>query len=131
MTPSKPYLVRALYEWILDNDSTPYILVDTSSDEVLIPPGIANDGKVVLNLAPSAIENLEMTNEHVSFSARFKGVAENIYCPISSLLAIYARENGEGMMFPAEESADNVDQPDDAETSDRAKSKGPTLKVIK
>ena len=131
MNSSKPYLVRALYEWILDNDTTPYILVDTNSDEVLVPPGIANDGKVVLNLAPAAIENLEMTNEHVSFSARFNGVAENIYCPITSLLAIYARENGEGMMFPAEESDDNAEQPGDAETSDRAKPKGPTLKVIK
>ncbi|MDH3630773.1 MAG: ClpXP protease specificity-enhancing factor [Gammaproteobacteria bacterium] len=131
MKSSKPYLVRALYEWILDNDTTPYILVDTGIDQVLVPPGIANDGKVVLNLAPAAIEDLEMTNEHVSFSARFNGVAENIYCPIASLLAIYARENGEGMMFPAEESDDNPDQPDDAETSDRAKPKGPTLKVIK
>ena len=91
MNSSKPYLVRALYEWILDNDTTPYILVDTSSDQVLVPAGIANDGKVVLNLAPAAIENLEMTNEHVSFSARFNGVAENIYCPTTSLLAIYAR----------------------------------------
>ena len=72
-----------------------------------------------------------MTNEHVSFSARFNGVAENIYCPISSLLAIYARENGEGMMFPAEESDDDSAQSGDAETSDRTKSKGPTLKVIK
>ncbi len=132
MNSSKPYLVRALYEWILDNDTTPYILVDTNSDEVLVPPGITNDGKVVLNLAPAAIENLEMTNEHVSFSARFNGVAENIYCPITSLLAIYARENGEGMMFPAEESDDNAEQqPVDAESSDRAKPKGPTLKVIK
>ena len=65
MTSSKPYLVRALYEWILDNDTTPYILVDTSSDQVLIPPGIVSDGKVVLNLAPAAIQNLEMTNEHI------------------------------------------------------------------
>jgi stringent starvation protein B len=87
MTSSKPYLVRALYEWILDNDTTPYILVDTGNDQVLIPPGIANDGKVVLNLAPQAIQNLEMTNDHVSFSARFNGVAEDIYCPIGSLLA--------------------------------------------
>ena len=79
-----------------------------------------------MNLAPAAIENLEMTNEHVSFSARFNGVAENIYCPITSLLAIYARENGEGMMFPAEESDDNPDQPED-----ETKPKGPTLKVIK
>ena len=131
MTSSKPYLIRALYQWILDNDTTPYILVSTSSDEVLIPPGISNDGKVVLNLAPAAIQDLEMTNEHVSFSARFDGVAENIYCPISSLLAIYARENGEGMMFPVEESDDDAAQSGDAETSDGTKSKGPTLKVIK
>ncbi len=131
MKSSKPYLVRALYEWILDNDTTPYILVDTGIDQVLVPPGIANDGKVVLNLAPAAIENLEMTNEHVSFSARFNGVAENIYCPITSLLAIYARENGEGMMFPAEESDDTPAESDDAETPDRDKPKGPTLKVIK
>ena len=124
MTSSKPYLVRALYEWILDNDTTPYILVDTNNDRVVIPPGIANDGKVVLNLAPAAIQNLEMTNEHVSFSARFNGVAEDIYCPIASLMAIYARENGEGMMFPPEDS--------EAEsTDDETKPKGPTLKVIK
>ncbi len=124
MTSSKPYLVRALYEWILDNDNTPYILVDTASDQVLIPSGIASDGKVVLNLAPAAIQDLQMTNEAVSFSARFNGVAEQIYCPVSSLLAIYARENGEGMMFPAEEA--------DAESPEEdSKPKGPTLKVIK
>ena len=124
MTSSKPYLVRALYEWILDNDNTPYILVDTGSDQVLIPNGISSDGKVVLNLSPTAIQDLEMTNDYVSFSARFNGVVEQIYCPILSLLAIYARENGEGMMFPAEET--------DAESlGEEAKPKGPTLKVIK
>lgn len=126
MTSSKPYLVRALYQWILDNDTTPYILVSTSNDQVLIPPGISNDGKVVLNLAPAAIQDLEMTNEHVSFSARFNGKAENIYCPISSLLAIYARENGEGMMFPAEESDDDATR-----SGGSSRPKGPTLKVIK
>ena len=125
MTSSKPYLVRALYEWILDNETTPYILVDTSSEQVQIPPGIATDGKVVLNLAPEAIQNLEMTNEYVAFSARFSGVAQDIYCPMTSLMAIYARENGEGMMFPEEESEAEHDSPDDD------KPKGPTLKVIK
>ncbi len=126
MTSSKPYLVRALYEWILDNDSTPYILVDTSSTEVSIPAGIASDGKVVLNLAPRAIQNLEIANDYISFSARFSGVAEEIYCPMGSLLAIYARENGEGMMFPLDD--------DEQATGDSAaedKPKGPTLKVIK
>lgn len=124
MTSSKPYLVRALYEWILDNDNTPYILVDASSDRVLIPAGIASDGKVVLNLTPRAIQDLEMTNEHISFSARFNGVAENIYCPIAALLAIYARENGEGMMFPPEEG-------DSESPGATNKPAGPTLKVIK
>ena len=126
MTPSKPYLVRALYEWILDNDTTPYILVDTSSDQVSIPPGIANDGKVVLNLAPAAVQNLEMTNEYLSFSARFNGVAEDLYCPLASLLAIYARENGEGMMFPAED-FDATTEP----SAEDNKPSGPTLTVIK
>ena len=126
MTSSKPYLVRALYEWILDNDTTPYILVDTSNTEVLIPPGIANDGKVVLNLAPRAIADLEISTDFISFSARFNGVAEDIYCPMGSLLAIYARENGEGMMFPPEEEGET-----EAEAPAADKPKGPTLKVIK
>ncbi len=127
MTSRKPYFVRALYEWILDNDFTPYILVDTGDDEVLIPPGIANDGKVLLNLAPRAIQNLEMADEYVSFSARFNGIAENIYCPIGSLMAIYARENGEGMMFPPEQG----DSETGLNASDADKPSGPTLKVIK
>ena len=125
MTSSKPYLVRALYEWILDNGNTPYILVDTASDQVLIPAGIANDGKVVLNLAPAAIQDLEITNDQVSFSARFNGKAEQIFVPVASLLAIYARENGEGMMFPAEDAA-TQDEP-----GSENRPKAPTLKVIK
>ncbi len=125
MTSSKPYLVRALYDWILDNDNTPYILVDTSHEELQIPPGISSDGKVVLNLAPAAIQNLEMTNDYISFSARFNGVADQIFVPIGSLLAIYARENGEGMMFPAEEADEG------GEDEDRPKPGTPNLKVIK
>ena len=124
MTSSKPYLVRALYEWILDNDHTPYVLVDTSSEQVLIPAGIASDGKVVLNVAPAAVQDLDMNNDSVSFSARFSGVAENIYVPMTSLLAIYARENGEGMMFPAEETDKDTDPAE-------PRTKGPVLKVIK
>lgn len=127
MTSSKPYLLRALYEWILDNDTTPYILVDATYEGIIIPAGIANDGKVVLNLAPQAVKDLDITNEHVAFSTRFSSVAEDIYCPMASLLAIYARENGEGMMFPAEEGDDAVETRLEAEEKPR----GPTLKVIK
>ena len=126
MTSSKPYLLRALYEWILDNESTPYILVDASHEGLSIPPGIASDGKVVLNLAPQAIQDLQMSNEFVGFSARFGGVPHDVYCPMASLLAIYARETGKGMMFPADEGEE-----DDGKSADEAKPTGPTLKVIK
>ena len=131
MTSSKPYLIRALYEWLLDNQATPYMLADASGPDVVIPRGIASDGKVVLNLAPSAISNLEMTNDYVSFSARFNGVAQDIYCPIASILAIYARENGEGMMFnPESEKAAETDGV--ADGTDKAKKPNrPGLKVIK
>jgi stringent starvation protein B len=130
MTPSKPYLIRGLYEWLVDNQVTPYILVDSSSGRVKVPNGVATDGKVVLNLAPSAIQKLEMTNDYLSFSARFNGVAQNVYCPIESILAIYARENGEGMMF----SAEAEDQDPDSSSGDSGKAivtSKPGLKVVK
>ena len=123
MNSSKPYLARALYEWILDNDSTPDILGDASVDQVMIPQAIVGDeGKVVLNLAPQAIQEFEMTNDYISFSARFSGVSERVHCPMTALLAIYARENGEGMMFPAE---------DKPSPGDAKKAPGPSLKIIK
>jgi stringent starvation protein B len=131
MTSSKPYLIRGLYQWLLDNQVTPYILVDTSSEEVRIPRGIASDGKVVLNLSPSAIQNLEMSNDYISFSARFNGIAEEIYCPIDSVLAIYARESGEGMMFnQASENATEIDNPAHGAGQPK-KPNRPGLKVVK
>jgi len=131
MTPSKPYLIRGLYQWLLDNQATPYILADTSSDEIMIPRGIATDGKVVLNLSPSAIQNLEMTNDYISFSARFNGVSQVVYCPMDSILAIYARENGEGMMFNQE--SENANEKDDSANgaSQPRKPNRPGLKVVK
>lgn len=130
MSPSKPYLIRGLYQWLLDNQVTPYILVDSSSDGVMVPRGIATDGKVVLNLSPSAIQNLEMANDYLSFSARFNGVAQDIYCPIASILAIYAQENGEGMMFPAdsEEKQGSVGAVDDSGKSAKPNKAG--LKIV-
>ena len=130
MTPSKPYLIRGLYEWLLDNQVTPYILVDSSSDRVVVPDGVATDGKVVLNLAPSAIQNLEMTNDYLSFSARFNGVAQNVYCPMESILAIYARENGEGMMFSAE-SEDRVPDSSSGDSGKAKRASKPGLKVVR
>ena len=131
MTSSKPYLIRGLYQWLLDNQVTPYILADASNEDIMIPSGVATDGKVVLNLAPSAIDRLEMTNDYLSFSARFNGVAQEIYCPIASILAIYAQENGEGMMFPAD-SEDESNSPDKAEGPDKSQKAGKAgLKIVK
>ena len=131
MTPHKPYLIRGLYQWLLDNQVTPYILADTSSDDVLVPRGVANDGKVVLNLAPSAIQDLQMTNDYLSFSARFNGVAQDVYCPMPSILAIYARENGEGMMFSAESEGSQSLDTEALENGQSKKPSKPGLKVVK
>jgi stringent starvation protein B len=131
MTPHKPYLIRGLYQWLLDNQVTPYLLADTSSDDVLVPRGVANDGKVVLNLAPSAIQDLQMTNDYLSFSARFNGVAQDVYCPMPSILAIYAQENGEGMMFSAESEGSQSPDTEALENRQSKKPSKPGLKVVK
>ena len=103
MTSSRPYLLRAMYQWILDNDMTPYLLVDASHPDVRVPSQVVKEGKVVLNLAPTAISGLELGNDAVSFLTRFSGVSHSVQVPIGSAQAIYAQENGQGMMFSAEE----------------------------
>lgn len=102
MNSSRPYLVRALYEWIVDNDCTPHLLVNAEFPGVRVPPGYANDGQIVLNVSPSAVRNLHMDNEAVSFEGRFGGVAHTLYIPAPAIMAIYARENGQGMVFDLE-----------------------------
>ena len=99
MDSSKPYILRALHEWISDNNLTPLVLVNSKHSEVQIPSGIDEDGKVVLNVSYGATKNLELQNEGIMFDARFSGVSQNLYVPMESVLAIYARENGQGMMF--------------------------------
>ena len=99
MTPTRPYLIRSLYEWVVDNNCTPYLLVNANYPNVSVPEEFVNDGKIVLNLAPSAVQNLQLDNEFVQFSARFSGASRALYLPIGSILAIYAKENGQGMFF--------------------------------
>jgi len=103
MTPNQPYLLRAIHEWILDNNMTPHILVNTDNPNVEVPMQSVQDGQIVLNVATHAISNIIMDNDAVSFSARFSGVVENIYIPIQSVKAIYASENGQGLVFPETE----------------------------
>lgn len=103
MTSSRPYMIRALYEWIVDNNNTPYLLVDAHGTDVLVPQEHVNkEGQIVLNVAPGAVQDLEIGNDRVSFSARFGGIPTDIYVPCISILGIYARENGQGMIFETE-----------------------------
>ncbi len=137
MTSSRPYLIRALYEWIVENDCTPHLLVNTEHPGVRVPEGFASDGQIVLNVAPSAVRHLEMNNQAVSFEGRFGGVPHSLHVPAAAVMAIYARENGQGMVFEAEPAP-----PDDSPSSDdsgaepspssRSPSAGrPSLKVVK
>lgn len=152
-TSNKPYLFRALYEWLLDNDATPYILVDANRDDVSVPSEHVKDGQIVLNAAPSAINHWVADNEAISFSARFSGKAFPIYVPTAAILAIYAKENGMGMAFPPEEnqqeepsekqmtSVENVSKtsedlseintPKQATTSKKENKKNSHLKIVK
>lgn len=130
MTSSRPYLIRALYQWIVDNDVTPYILVDALVDGVDVPAQHIQDNKVVLNIAPMAVQGLSLDDEFISFSARFSGQSVNLFVPTNAVLAIYARENGQGMMFNDEpESPGPGDSPDGGESTG-GKPK-PSLRVVK
>lgn len=133
MTSNKPYLIRALYEWLVDNDATPYILVDSQNPQVEIPTGIEKDGQVVLNIAARAVQGLVMENTHIAFSARFNGRAQNIYIPIQAVMAIYSMEDGEGMMFAEDTSAKTTASQDKApaEGGTQKPSGGPGLKIVK
>lgn len=102
MTPQRPYLVRAMYAWIVDNGMTPHLLVDATQPHVHIPAGAAQDGKVVLNIAARATQGLDIGDHAITFSARFNGVSQSLYLPMASIIAVYARETGAGMGMPPE-----------------------------
>ena len=141
MSSNRPYLLRAIYDWISDNDLTPYVLVDAAIEGVRVPPQVIKNGQVVLNLAMRAVANLDLGNEWISFSARFSGISQTINIPVQAVLALYAQENGQGMMFPAEEGGDSPppDLPDDAppapsverQSGDKPKRGAPHLRVVK
>lgn len=112
MTSNRPYLIRALYDWISDNGLTPYLLVDANCPGLQAPSGIAKDGRIVLNTAARAVSHFQIGKDAISFSARFSGVSHSLYVPLAAVLAIYAQENGQGMMFPAEDAPPEPPAPD-------------------
>ncbi|MGD8526065.1 MAG: ClpXP protease specificity-enhancing factor [Thioalkalispiraceae bacterium] len=128
MTSSQPYLLRAIYEWIVDNDMTPYILVNANMENTHVPRQYVENGKIVLNLAPQAVSDLQLANEFVMFNARFSGKSMEVNFPVAAVLAIYAKENGQGMVF-----GEGDDQPPPTEPSpdDSDQDKKPHLKLVK
>lgn len=138
MTSSRPYLVRAFNEWILDNHCTPHIVVDASIQGVQVPADHVANGQIVLNISPSAVKALVVEDEALEFSARFGGVPMQVYIPLPAVMAIYARENGEGMVFgsePGSPDPDGGNKPresgkDSKDDSGRPSGR-PSLKVVK
>jgi len=124
MKSSRPYLVRALYEWILDNVCTPYLLVDATVAGVEVPQQYVKNGQIVLNVAPGAVAGINMSNDDIRFRGRFSGVAIDVFVPIGAVLGIYARENGQGMVFEPE-------QAPPPSSDDEPRSGKPSLRVVK
>jgi stringent starvation protein B len=127
-------MIRALYDWIVDNDCTPYLLVDAHAEGAEVPQQYVNkDGQIVLNIAPTAVVGLSIENASISFNARFGGIPTNIYVPSSGVLGIYARENGQGMIFEPEPDQDpEPPKPGPAEKPEKKEEgKRPSLKVVK
>jgi stringent starvation protein B len=141
MTPNRPYLLRAIYDWITDNNLTPYVLVDATREGVRVPPHVIKNGQVVLNLAMRAVANLDLGNDWISFQARFSGVSHSKRIPVSAVLALYAQENGQGMMFPADDSdvepppsppdgGESASAPEPSSDDDKPK-RGGHLRIVK
>lgn len=157
MTPKRPYILRALYEWLIDNELTPHIVVDAEWPYIQVPQQYVQDGQIVLNIAPGALQGLQMGNEEIRFFARFQGKEQRVLIPMGALLAIYAKENGAGTIFEPEEaylleiqdeqqgesgialattdSSDNAnaDQDDSNDSSSKTskKKKSPSLRIVK
>jgi stringent starvation protein B len=136
MTSNRPYLIRAFYEWIVDNGLTPHLMVDATAEGTVVPERYVEDGRIVLNVGPTAVQGLRMDNDLVSFSARFGGLPLAVRIPPAAVLGVYARENGRGMLFPEEpgpEAAPAGDGGADDEPEPPGSGGGgrPSLKVVK
>jgi stringent starvation protein B len=126
MTPLKPYLIRSIYEWIIDNDLTPYLLVDAENNQAIVPHQFVEDGKIVLNVRSEAVQALSLGNEEIQFDARFSGKPMHIVTPVAAVMAIYAKENGKGMIFDQEDA-----EPDETPPPENKPPSKPLLRVVK
>jgi len=128
MTPLKPYLIRAVYDWIVDNRFTPYLLVNATVPGTIVPTQFVEDGRIVLNLRPEAIQGLDMSSEGICFNARFGGQPMRVDIPTLAVLALYAQENGRGMVFDDDEEEDHSPPPEPPKPEPKGR---PTLRVVK
>ena len=133
MTSSRPYLLRAIYEWLLNNGLTPYLMVDADYFGTRVPKEHIKEGKIVLNVSPDAVANLELENHAVEFDAGFSGKSVHLYLPIPAIKAIYAIENGRGMVFDDEDEdgPDPMPPEDGPTTKDAGSDEKPTLRIVK
>lgn len=122
-------MLRALYEWIVDNDCTPYVVINALREDAQIPRNYVKDDQIVLNISPTAVMGLKLDNDGLMFSARFGGVPMEVYAPIGAVLGIYARENGQGMVFEAEDAP--TEPPPAPPAPAGGKPNRPGLKVVK
>lgn len=151
MTSSRPYMLRAIHEWVVDNDCTPYLLVDATQAGVQVPSEAVKDGKVVLNLAPQAVSHMHIGNDVITFLTRFSGISQQVRVPVAAVKALYAQETGQGLAFPETDEAGadplqsapqspgppassgdgNDDQPPPPAGGGKPSRSGPHLRVIK
>jgi stringent starvation protein B len=128
---TRPYLIRAIHQWAVDNNLTPHILVDVSIAGVKVPAGYARDGRVTLNTHPQAVKNLELGNEWLLFSARFAGSSVTVEIPVAAVLAVYVRETGRGIFFQGEDEITTASDEHPPPDKPSPQQKGPRLKVVK
>jgi len=132
MTSNRPYLLRALYEWIGDNQMTPHLLVDAGGEGVQVPASAIKEGRVILNIAPRAVTQFDIGLREVRFLARFGGVSQSVRVPLAAVIAIYAQETGQGMMLPEDGAAlPPEDPPETAGPGSDGPKRGAHLRIIK
>ncbi len=131
MSSLKPYLIRAVYDWCVDQDLTPYLLVNAEANELVVPRQFVQDGRIVLNLRPQAVQNLALGDNKIEFNARFGGAPMHVKVPIGAVLAIYARENGQGMVFEENEPSPPPSPSTDDEAETKPSRPRPVLRVVK
>lgn len=138
MISRRPYLIRAMHEWMVDSQETPHLLVDAEMEEVSVPREYVQNGKIILNVSPNAVQALDLGNEYIAFHARFGGDPRHVSVPTRAVLAIYSRESGQGMLFNEEDDGPGPDGPGEDKSgtgsSGESGKKGPrrpNLRVIK